>query len=152
MLSPQTRSIQSRFLQSRNLNCIALCEGARPRGVAGDGQHPPPWLGTAGGLGSPAQCPGARSLPITLLTAPSFPRQSSPPRTCRSTATSGSAPSRTTSAPASSLCEFCHLSYACARPLRAILTPSTPPGTKTAKWETPISILRTPKSRRRSCV
>ena len=23
---PQTRSIQSRFLQSRNLNCIALCE------------------------------------------------------------------------------------------------------------------------------
>lgn len=23
----QTRSIQSRFLQSRNLNCIALCEG-----------------------------------------------------------------------------------------------------------------------------
>ncbi|NXD63309.1 PARP6 polymerase, partial [Eolophus roseicapillus] len=26
LLSPQTRSIQSRFLQSRNLNCIALCE------------------------------------------------------------------------------------------------------------------------------
>ncbi|NXA33187.1 PARP6 polymerase, partial [Eudromia elegans] len=25
-LSPQTRSLQSRFLQSRNLNCIALCE------------------------------------------------------------------------------------------------------------------------------
>ncbi|XP_054070750.1 protein mono-ADP-ribosyltransferase PARP6 isoform X6 [Rissa tridactyla] len=26
---PQTRSIQSRFLQSRNLNCIALCEGTK---------------------------------------------------------------------------------------------------------------------------
>ena len=35
MLSLQTRSIQSRFLQSRNLNCIALCEGAGPCGVVG---------------------------------------------------------------------------------------------------------------------
>ncbi|XP_040536039.1 protein mono-ADP-ribosyltransferase PARP6 isoform X7 [Gallus gallus] len=34
--------------------------------------------------------------------------QLSPPRTCRSTATSGSAPCRTTSAPASSLCECQH--------------------------------------------
>uniref|UniRef100_A0A8B9FN98 Uncharacterized protein n=1 Tax=Amazona collaria TaxID=241587 RepID=A0A8B9FN98_9PSIT len=116
---PQTRSIQSRFLQSRNLNCIALCEGAVIRGGRQDGgtgsTHTPGWV-EEGGSSVPSL--GRQPLPL----------QSSPPRTCRSTATSGSAPSRTTSAPASSLC------------------------TKTAKWEMPISILRTPKSRRRSCV
>uniref|UniRef100_A0A8C4KRJ5 Uncharacterized protein n=1 Tax=Dromaius novaehollandiae TaxID=8790 RepID=A0A8C4KRJ5_DRONO len=45
---PQTRSIQSRFLQSRNLNCIALCEGAGHPGEGtgrwAGGQHPGPRL------------------------------------------------------------------------------------------------------------
>ncbi|XP_040562502.1 protein mono-ADP-ribosyltransferase PARP6 isoform X3 [Gallus gallus] len=43
--------------------------------------------------------------------------QLSPPRTCRSTATSGSAPCRTTSAPASSLCECQHHLCAHTRPV-----------------------------------
>ncbi|XP_052664777.1 protein mono-ADP-ribosyltransferase PARP6 isoform X2 [Harpia harpyja] len=56
---PQTRSIQSRFLQSRNLNCIALCEALSPsshhlQGPAETRQH----------LGLP--CLGPRLHPLLL--------------------------------------------------------------------------------------
>lgn len=53
--------------------------------------------------GSPPQAVRSRNL-CPPSDSP-FPPQSSPPRTCRNMATSGSAPSRTMSAPASSLCK-----------------------------------------------
>lgn len=100
----------------RTLRRCGDTEGGRGGGGAA-GQHPHPqlsWWAEEGREGPQCRLPPADS---------PFPRQSSPPRTCRNTATSGSAPSRTTSAPASSLCE----SQLCLPHRHPRGTPRTPP-------------------------